>query len=59
MSGFFLKNCKKRKEGIVPWVAPERGAFQHGCRDARRSAFGEVATYINKATERFFELIDM
>jgi hypothetical protein len=43
----------------VPWVAPERGAFQHGCRDVRRSTFREVVTYINVATEKFFELIDI
>jgi hypothetical protein len=43
----------------VPWVAPERGAFQHGCRDAHRSAFREVATYGNMETEKFFELIDI
>jgi hypothetical protein len=43
----------------VPWVAPEQGAFQHGCRDARRSAFMEVATCRYIATEKFFKLIDI
>jgi hypothetical protein len=44
-------------EGIVPWVASERGAFQHGCKDAHSSAFREVATCRNIATRKFFELI--
>jgi hypothetical protein len=43
----------------VPWVAPEQGAFLHRCRDAHCSAFKEVATYRNMATEKFFELIDI
>jgi hypothetical protein len=43
----------------VPWVAPEWGAFQHGCRDARCSAFREIATYENMAIEKFFKLIDI
>jgi hypothetical protein len=38
----------------VPWAAPERGAFQHGCSNACRSAFREVVTYRNMATEKFF-----
>jgi hypothetical protein len=42
----------------VPWVALERGAFRHRCKDARSSAFREVATYKNMATEKFCELID-
>jgi hypothetical protein len=27
----FFEKSKKRKEGIVPWVDPEQGAFLHGC----------------------------
>jgi hypothetical protein len=55
----FFEKIIKWKEGIVPWVAPERGAFQHGCRDAHRSAFREVATYRNIENEKFFELMDI
>jgi hypothetical protein len=43
----------------MPWVAPERGAFQHGCRDAHRSTFTDVAIYRNMVTEKFFKLIDI
>jgi hypothetical protein len=39
LSSFVLKKRRKRKECIVPWVAPERKAFLHMCRDAHRSAF--------------------
>jgi hypothetical protein len=47
----------------VPYVGPERGAFQHRCRDVRRSAFREVVTYINVEPRSFsklytYELID-
>jgi hypothetical protein len=42
----------------MPRVAPERGAFRHGCRDAHCSAFREVATYRNMTTKYFFEHID-
>jgi hypothetical protein len=49
--GFVLK-MEKRKEGIVPWVAPEWGAFLHRCRDACRSAFGNVAAYKEDAKHK-------
>jgi hypothetical protein len=41
--GIFLKNFVKSKESIVPWVAPEQGAFLHWCEDARYSAPNIVA----------------
>jgi hypothetical protein len=56
MSDFVSKNHKKRKEGIVPWVAPEQGAFRHRCEDTRRSAFRKVATYGNMSTKKFSNL---
>jgi hypothetical protein len=39
----FLKKRTKRREGIVPWVAPEQGVSLHWCKDTRCLASNTVA----------------